>query len=160
MSDKDVAVELFRSGCACSQAILGAYGPRYGITEGQAMRVAAGFGGGMGMAETCGVVTGAVMLIGLACCDDACKTRERRTTAHAATASFVAEFRRRHGTLVCRELLGCDVSTPEGALLAKERGLSAKCEEFVRSAAEIADDLLNGAQCGEAGPREEPGVTS
>ncbi|NLG65926.1 MAG: C_GCAxxG_C_C family protein [Actinobacteria bacterium] len=150
MSDRDVAVELFRGDCACSQAVLGAYGPRYGLTEGQAMRVAAGFGGGMGMAETCGVVTGAVMLIGLAYCDDACGTRERRAAAHAAIASFMAEFRRRHGTLVCRELLGCDVSTPEGALLAKERGLSAKCEEFVRSAAEIVDGLLSDARRSDA----------
>jgi C_GCAxxG_C_C family probable redox protein len=143
VSDIDVAVELFRNGCACSQAILGAYGPRYGLDEDLAMRVAAGFGGGMRMAETCGAVTGAFMVLGLAYCAGSCKTMEERKGACGAVTSFAQTFRRQHGSLVCRDLLGCDISTPEGARLAEERHLSqTKCIELIRGAATLLEEML------------------
>ena len=54
------ATELFREGCACSQAILAVYGQPLGLSRDLAMRIAAGFAGGMRMGETCGAVTGAL----------------------------------------------------------------------------------------------------
>jgi hypothetical protein len=33
MSGVDKAEVLFRSGCACSQAVLATYGPRFGLSE-------------------------------------------------------------------------------------------------------------------------------
>jgi C_GCAxxG_C_C family probable redox protein len=143
MGDVDVAVELFKSGCACSQAVLGVYGPRYGLDEARAMRVAAGFAGGMRLAETCGAVTGAFMVFGLAHCGDGCKTAEGRKTAYGAVTSFAQRFSERHGSLVCRELLGCDISTPEGAKAATEQGLfRTKCVQLVRDAAELVEELV------------------
>jgi len=143
MSDAKKAEALFRSGCACSQAVLGTYGPRFGLGEGEALRVAAGFAGGMRMAETCGAVTGGLMVLGLAHCDDNCKTAEGRKRVYEAVASFTNEFKTRHGSLLCRELLGCDISTPDGAARAKEQGLfKSKCPELVRSAAEMVEARL------------------
>jgi len=143
MSDVDRAEKLFRSGCACSQAVLGTYGPRFGLSENDAMRVSAGFAGGMRMAGTCGAVTGALMVLGLAHCGDTCRTMEGRKAAYGAVVSFADEFRERHGSLACRDLLGCDVSTPEGAALATIRGLfRSKCPELVRSAAEMVEARL------------------
>ena len=146
MSDVDRAVEFFRSGCACSQAMLAAFGPRYGMDETLALRVAAGFGSGMRMGETCGAVTGAFMVLGLASCRKQCRTTAERQPACDAVTAFAAEFRRRHGTLVCRELLGCDVSTPEGAAAAREQGLfKTRCVDIVRGAAELLEEIQPGA---------------
>jgi len=146
MNDADAAVDLFVAGCACSQAILGTYGPRHGIDEGVAMRVAAGFAGGMRIAETCGAVTGAFMVFGLARCTESCRTMDGRKAAYAAITSFARAFRQRHGSLACRELLGCDISTPEGAKLAEERRLfRTKCPQLVRDAAELLEATLAGA---------------
>ena len=116
-------VELFRNGCACSQAVLAAYGPRYGLSEPQALRLAAGFAAGMRMSETCGAVTGAYMVLGLAKCGPDCNVIEGRQAAYDAVVAFSKAFRERQGSLTCRELLGCDVSTPEGAQAAREAGL-------------------------------------
>ena len=147
MSDVDKAESLFRSGCACSQAVLGTFGPRLGLTEDDAMRVSAAFAGGMRMAETCGAVTGAFMVLGLAYCDEKCRTAEGRKRAYEHTVSLAAEFKARHESLVCRDLLGCDISTPEGGRLATEKGLfRSKCPEFVRSAAELVEARLPTAQ--------------
>lgn len=145
MDGASKAVELFRGGCACSQAILGAYGPRYGLGEPLALRVAAGFAGGMRMAETCGAVTGAYMVLGLAKCDAACNTADGRQAAYDALTAFSKAFRERQGTLKCRELLGCDISTPEGSAAAREADLfGTRCVEIVRCAAELLDGMLPG----------------
>jgi C_GCAxxG_C_C family probable redox protein len=143
MSGVDAAVELFRNGCACSQALLGAYGPRYGLDESQAVRIAAGFAGGMRMAGTCGAVTGAFMVLGLAHGGDACRTADGRQAVFGAVTSFTDRFRQRHGSLTCLDLLGCDISTPDGLNLARDGGLfQSKCVEFVRDAAAMVEDLL------------------
>jgi len=143
MTNVDRAVELFKSGCACSQAVLGAFGPRYGLDEERAVRVAAGFAGGMRMAETCGAVTGAFMVFGLARCDGGCRTADGRQATYAAVTSFAENFRRLHGSLACRGLLGCDISTPEGAATAREQDLfKTRCVEFVRTAAELLEETL------------------
>ena len=107
------------------------------------MRVAAGFAGGMRMAETCGAVTGALMVLGLAHCGDSCRTVDGRKAAYAATIAFTQKFRERQGALACRDLLGCDTSTPEGAKQAQEQGLfKSRCPELIRTAAEALEESL------------------
>lgn len=66
MKHADSAEALFSQGFACSQAIFSAYATEYGLNNDAALKVSSGFGGGMGrMAQTCGAVTGAYMVIGL-----------------------------------------------------------------------------------------------
>jgi C_GCAxxG_C_C family probable redox protein len=45
--------------------VLSTYGPQFGLDRESAVRIAKAFGSGMGMGETCGAVTGALMVIGL-----------------------------------------------------------------------------------------------
>ena len=52
-------------------------------------------------------------------------------------------FVAKHGSLLCRELLGCDMSQPGGIEEARDKGLFAKtCTGLVRDAAEIAEELI------------------
>jgi C_GCAxxG_C_C family probable redox protein len=147
MSSVETAVDLFRSGCACSQAVLGTYGPRYGLAEDQAMRVAAAFAAGMRMGETCGAVTGAFMVLGLAHCTNECRQAEGRKEVYAAVGAFAEAFEARNGSLACRQLLGCDISTPAGMEVAKEKGLFATtCAQLVRDAAAILEEALRDAR--------------
>ncbi|MBO7635180.1 MAG: C_GCAxxG_C_C family protein, partial [Paludibacteraceae bacterium] len=60
------AVELFKSGYNCSQSVVGAFADEFGLTEEQALKVSASFGGGIGrMRETCGAACGMFLLAGL-----------------------------------------------------------------------------------------------
>ena len=62
----DKAVACFKEGFNCSQAVLSSFDDDFGLDKDMALKLAAGFGGGMGrMAQTCGAVTGAYMVIGL-----------------------------------------------------------------------------------------------
>jgi hypothetical protein len=47
------------------------------------------------------------------------------------------------GSLICRELLGCDISTPDGFQSAKERELfSTVYPRFVQDAAKIVEEMI------------------
>lgn len=50
----------------CAQSIFGTYASKYGLDQDTALKIATGFGGGMGHSgRTCGAVTGAYMVLGL-----------------------------------------------------------------------------------------------
>jgi C_GCAxxG_C_C family probable redox protein len=60
------AADLFQKGYNCAQSVVGAYAAELDVSEDVALRMAAGFGGGLGRCgEACGALTGAVMVIGL-----------------------------------------------------------------------------------------------
>ncbi len=143
MGPSDEAVELFRGGCACSQAVLAAYSQRFGLEADTALRLASGFAGGMRRGATCGAVTGGYMVLGLAHAGDDCNTIAGRQPVYGVVRSFVDQFRERHGSVECRDLMGCDISTPEGHRRAVEQHLFAtRCPDFVRDAVEIVAELL------------------
>jgi C_GCAxxG_C_C family probable redox protein len=140
----ETAQTTFRGGFNCAQAILSTYGGRYGLERGASLRVALGFGAGMGrLGETCGAVTGAFMVLGLRHGGGDEPFPTRKENAYAAIREFERRFKGRNGSVDCKELLGCDLSTPEGKKMADDKGLiRIKCSKYVRDAAEILDELL------------------
>lgn len=144
MDRVELAVSLFQKGFSCSQAVLAAYADCFGLDREVALRIAAGFGGGMGrMAGTCGAVTGAFMIIGLKYGSTETKDRQAKEKTHEAVREFAKRFISRNDSLVCKELLQCDISTPDGFQLAKEKKLSATvCSKLVRDAAQIVAEMI------------------
>jgi C_GCAxxG_C_C family probable redox protein len=144
MNRVELAVSCFEGGCTCSQALLLAYGVKFGLDRDIALRIADGFGGGMGnMGETCGVVTGAFMVIGLKHGRTVLEDRDAHRKTNSLINDFVSLFKSRNGSIVCKELLCCDVSTPEGLNSAREKKLlTTVCPKYVRDAAEIVEELL------------------
>jgi C_GCAxxG_C_C family probable redox protein len=66
-----------------------------------------------------------------------------RDKTYSKINEFVEEFKARNNTIVCKELLGCVLSTPEGAKIASEKNLhSTVCPKFVADAAEILEKIL------------------
>jgi C_GCAxxG_C_C family probable redox protein len=110
-----------------------------------AVRIGAGFAGGMRIAETCGAVSGAIMVLGLFRATAESTTAERREPVYQSVKQFISEFERRNGTLVCRDLLCCDIRTAEGIQTAKNRNLfKTICPRMVQDAAEILESILSG----------------
>ncbi len=145
LSSKDriaTAVTRFAEGLNCAQAVFSVYAEDIGFDHDTALKVAAGFGGGMGrMASTCGAITGAFMALGLQYAG-AAADRQTKEANYACIREFADRFKARHGSLDCRELLGCDISTPEGMKQAMESGVFKEtCPEFVRDACEILEEM-------------------
>jgi C_GCAxxG_C_C family probable redox protein len=139
MDKADQAVGRFQGGFNCAQAVLSAFAPGLGLAEDLAGRLATAFGGGMGCSgNVCGAISGALMVIGLRTGTSRAFDKEGKERAYQAARDFLQQFQARHGSLACRELIGCDIGTPEGVAYAKERDLfTTRCCEFVRTAAEI-----------------------
>jgi C_GCAxxG_C_C family probable redox protein len=144
----DRALSLFQQGFTCSQAVLAAFSERYGLDEPTAMKVACAYGGGIARTgDTCGSVTGAWMAIGLAHGKATREDDAAKEHTYALTRAFSKRFRERQGSLVCKELIGIDIGTPEGSKAAAESGVfREKCPELVRCAAEILEELLGRSQ--------------
>ena len=127
------ASELFDGGLYCSQAVLGAFCDKYGIDEKLAFRIACGLNSGCRCADVCGAVSGAVLVIGLRYGDD-------KAVCNLKTEEYIKTFKERNGSIICRDLLGCDISTPDG----KEKAINGnlfktRCMDMVISAAQILD---------------------
>ncbi len=131
-------------GFSCAQALLAVYGPELGMDRETALKVAGGFGGGMGrMAGICGAVTGAFMVIGLVHGMTKKGDLPQKERSYETIRQFAEKFKARNRTLVCRELMGVDVSTPEGFAESKAKNIARTvCPKFVRDAAEILEEML------------------
>ncbi|NLL37458.1 MAG: C_GCAxxG_C_C family protein [Fretibacterium sp.] len=144
MSAIQEASRLLLSGYACSQAVFVACGEPLGVPRELALRISSGFAGGMRTASTCGAVTGAIMALGMRYGDGECATGAERARVYKAVREFSEEFRRRHGSLLCRELLGCDTSTPEGRSRANELNLfETRCVALVEGAVALLEEMEN-----------------
>lgn len=137
------AVACFNEHFNCAQALLSVYAPDLGMARDTAFRIATAFGGGMGrMGETCGAVTGAFMVVGLKYGRDKADDKQSKERTYELVKEFVNRFVSRHGSILCRELLGCDLSTPEGRQFAKDHKLvESVCPQYVRTAAEIIEEI-------------------
>ncbi len=124
--------------------MLSTYGPRFGLDREMALRVGGAFGAGMARTgEVCGSVTGALMVIGLKHAKMRPDDDDSRELAYALTQEFMDSFRERNRSLLCRELLGVDVSTPEGMAVVRQKNLFATiCPRYVQDASEILEKII------------------
>jgi C_GCAxxG_C_C family probable redox protein len=144
MNHSEKATKAFKEGYNCSQAVLSAFAEELNLDKDLALKVSCGFGGGMArMSETCGAVTGALMTIGLKYGKTVITDNEARDKTYSKVNEFVEEFKSMNNTIVCKELLGCVLSTPEGAKMASEKNFHTTiCPKFVADAAEILEKIL------------------
>lgn len=140
-ANSEAAVAMFLEGYNCAQAVVACCGGDKGLGRADAVRVSAAFGGGMShLDQTCGAVTGALMVIGLRCAtpDPAGKLK-----AAGPAKEFAKRFAARNGSIRCTDLLGVNISTAEGLEQARGKGLlKAICPNLVRDAAEILNELF------------------
>ena len=129
------ASNYFLNGLYCSQAVFGVFSEEYGLDRETAFKISCGLGSGVRSAELYGAVSGAALVIGLKCGDTS-------AVCNAEVEDFIKRFRDLNGNTVCRNLLGCDISTPNGREKAiKDNLFKTRCDEMARSAVEILVDM-------------------
>ena len=145
MNSIEIAEARFQNGYSCSQSVFSALAGRWNIDPEVSLRIAAGFGGGIARsAGICGCVTGGIMAIGLAQRGIGPDTnRSEKEKTYEVCRRFMRVFEERNGSTTCSELLGCDISTPEGRAKAHQEGLhQSRCAKLVRDAVEIVESML------------------
>lgn len=124
----------------CSQTVFSLFATELGIDEKTSLKISSGFGGGMACAETCGAVTGSYMVIGMKHGHSTSDPDEKAKTK-LLIQRFNEKFKKEHGSLICKNLTGFDISTPEGAIAASEEGVfQTKCPRFIKTACTILEE--------------------
>ena len=143
MSLSDHALQLFREGYNCSQAVLTTFCRNLQLDTAIAQSLSAGFGAGMGRSQmTCGAVSGAVMVLGMYFFN-ANERDSSKDYTYKKVLEFIDRFTKRHGTTECIRLLGVDITTHEGYTYAQEKNLfDTRCERIVSNTIEILLSLI------------------
>jgi C_GCAxxG_C_C family probable redox protein len=136
-----IANERFDQHFSCSQSVFSAFASRFGLTDEQALKLASPFGGGVAhQGQVCGAVTGALMAIGLARGN---ATLDQKDETYRLAEEYLERFQERHGTILCRELIGVDISTPEGLQRAREQDVfKSICPRLVQDATELVEEFI------------------
>ena len=143
MTKSEKALELFANNFNCSQAVLTAFAPDFGLDEKLALMLGTQFGGGARNAEMCGAVSGALMVLGLKYGHFESENNEQKQRAYAIAVEFTKRFKERNGSIVCRDLLGYDLTKPEDSACIMEKNLFRTiCPEMIRSAVEVLEGVM------------------
>jgi C_GCAxxG_C_C family probable redox protein len=135
------AQDRFAQGFNCSQAVFSAYASQLGLNDETALKLASPFGGGVAhQGNVCGAVTGALMTLGLARGN---AVTEMKDETYRLAEAFLQRFRECHGTILCRELIGYDISMPTGLQAARnQRVFKTICPRLVEDATELVGEFL------------------
>jgi len=141
---KEAAGRLFSMGLNCAQSVLASQSDLTGLSVSDSLRIATGFGAGMAMMQkTCGAVTGAYMAIGAKYGRTDPEDSASRDKTYSLIEAFNMRFLEMNGSLECRELLGVDLKTAEGAGEAEKGAyFEKKCGKFVEDAGRILNEIL------------------
>lgn len=143
------AVENFMAGYGCCQSVVAAFAPMYGVPQQTALRMAAGFGGGVGrMRMMCGAASGLVMLAGLELGAVEGSDAAGKTACYKLVQELCASFKAANGSLICAEILGLNgvkaecsyVPSPRTAEYYRTRPCAAKVESAARMFAEYLNN--------------------
>lgn len=143
MTKSEKALELFANNFNCSQAVLTAFAPDFGLDEELALKLGTSFGGGARNGEICGAVSGALLVLGLKYGHHVAEDNEQKSRSYAIAVDYTNRFKEANGSIVCRDLLKYDLTIPEEAACIKEKCLFAEvCPKMIKSAVEILEAVL------------------
>jgi C_GCAxxG_C_C family probable redox protein len=144
MGNSEIAVNKFKSGYNCAQSVFFSFAGNLQIPADTALRLATGFGGGMGRKqEVCGAISGGILVIGLLYGRGENDERPQQDITYAKVRELMDKFKAKHGNVICKSLLdGCELLTPEGQTRFKSEGMTDRCREYVGSAVEILEEMI------------------
>jgi C_GCAxxG_C_C family probable redox protein len=145
MDRSDKAVAKFAEGYNCAQSVLFSFCDDLNLDKNKALKMACGFGAGMGRKEeVCGAVSGGIMVIGAKYGRGENEDRKITDNTYKKIRELMDQFSQRHGTYICRKLLnGCELTTEEGQKIFKENNYFNKvCKPCVQSVVEIVEGII------------------
>lgn len=149
MNKKERAMDLFKSGYNCSQAVLGVFCEEAGLDFDTAMKISSSFGGGMGrMREVCGTVSGMFMAAGLLFGENINLNHEAKSQLYSKIQTLAKTFKESNGSIICKQLLQGvdDANFPIPSVRTDEYYKKRPCVELVGNAVEILENFINEQQ--------------
>jgi len=135
------SLELFRSGFFCAESVLLAIAESQGIQSDLIPRIATGFCSGISRTGgMCGAVSGAIMGVNLVAGRNS--PDESIELSYTLTQKLISRFEEQHGSINCRRLIGCDLTTEAGQRYFMENHLMERCLQYAEDATRMAASLI------------------
>lgn len=145
MTHREKAEQLLQQQYHCSQALFGAFADDFGLDLKTAFKISTCFGGGMRQGGTCGCITASLLVLGMAMGFYDSQDRELEIYGNKKTDEFIKRFTEGMGGMNnCRDILGRDISMPDGmAAIRKEGLILKKCPNALNISIEILEEMLS-----------------
>ncbi len=128
----------------CSESILWAGCDALNIKNDLIPDIALGLGGGIGwQGKTCGIITGAAMVISLAVAAKEKNYKPKKKRTLFAAGDLYKKFETACGSCDCLTLCGLDLTTPEGREKLESEVKAKRCAKFVQAGAKLLAEQLN-----------------
>jgi len=139
----DAAEKMARSQMNCAQSVLSVFCEELGLDKPTALKIALAFGAGMGRTGgICGAVTGAYMVLGMRPYSELSSPAEKKEKVYSQVKEFNRRFTALNKSIDCSDLLGCDLSKPDGLATARaNKVFSTVCAKLVADAVNILEEL-------------------
>jgi C_GCAxxG_C_C family probable redox protein len=134
-----------RDGSNCAQAVLSTYLPLLGISEPFAHKMGAGLGAGVGRKQhICGALNAGAMVISAHVGNELREDAARKNMAMDSVRDLVNMFEEQFGSAQCIEVIGMDISTPQGRQAALDAGKFRDiCTQCVKRVCIRLEELLD-----------------
>ena len=141
--NEEKVLNSFGEGFNCSQVVLSSVSAELGIDDITAKKISACFGSGMFCSSTCGAITGALMAIGLKYGQSIPNTPEIRDKNIEKLMEFKEKFSDKYNSVICKELLGYDISVPKDKEKIMEKQLlTTFCPKLVSNVISILKEVI------------------
>jgi len=140
------AMELFKQGYNCSQAVLATFSDEIGIDFETALKISSSFGGGMGrLREVCGAVSGMFMVVGMKFGFTNPKDKLSKSEHYKLIQQLANNFKEKNHSIICRELLGLNTKGESYIPEARTQEYYKKrpCIQLVGDAVDIIEEFIS-----------------
>lgn len=125
---EELVLKNFKITKNCAEAIILAFQDKISLEEKDIKSITAGFERGMFISDTCGVVTGSVMLLGIIYNDDNVLAIFNKRKIAKKIGKFTDEFRKKNMSLNCKEL---------------KKTYKKNCNNLLIEAVKILDEIID-----------------
>ncbi len=142
MTPEQFQREMSSRGFNCSQIVFSYFAPRFGMNMTQALRISSAFGKGMGRGATCGVISGAYLVLGLIYGSGDKNTD--RTLLKEKLKELDGEFSKISENRNCTQILGVDLRNIEQVkeMAIKNPDFMAICPDLVINTIKIIEKII------------------
>ena len=145
MDKSEIAVNKFKDGYNCAQSVLFSYADKLNISRDLALKMANGFGGGIGRKqEVCGALSGGILVLNLIYGRGENEEKQKQEIVYSLVRELMDKFEEKYGSVNCKKLLdGCELMTSEGQEQFKSNKLIEKCYDYVEFTVRALDEIID-----------------
>ncbi len=144
MNSSEIGVNKFKDGYNCAQSVLFSLNKHTGLSEDYSLKIATGFGAGMGRTQhVCGAISGGILALNILYGRGLEEGKEKQEDVYVKIRELIQRFERRNTTIVCKDLLdGCDLVSEDGQDRFNSENMIEKCHSYIARVIEIVEEVI------------------